>query len=309
MPPFIDPKTLARIKDLPLAAKTIAEGFLHGLQTSIQRGVGIEFNQYRAYEVGDNLNRIDWKLFARSDRYFVRETERESEVDIWFLLDTSRSMLQSSQTKISHKSEEQNPEWNKLEYAKYLIASLSYLAQKQGDTFGYFSLSDDTQKDSFLPTGNGEKHWQKLLILLAQTKQGNFFPNLKFLQQRIERLRKPAIIFLISDFNQTNNEIVDFLSKLNGSLSEVSAIQLTSSDELEFNYSGTCRFKDLETKEEILVSASTTKKIYLKSYQDYQNNLDSKLNDINIGIERFNIDQPLDQALYSYLRRRHRVTK
>ena len=91
---LIDPKTIARIKDLPLVAKTIAEGFLIGHQASTQRGVGLEFSQYRAYQEGDELNRIDWKLFARSDRYYVREAERESEIDVWFLLDSSASMLQ-----------------------------------------------------------------------------------------------------------------------------------------------------------------------------------------------------------------------
>ena len=94
---LIDPRTLARVKHLPLIAKTVADGFLHGLQQSHQRGIGIEFSQYRAYEPGDPLSRIDWKLFARSDRYFVREAERESEICMWFVLDASASMNQASE--------------------------------------------------------------------------------------------------------------------------------------------------------------------------------------------------------------------
>lgn len=318
MQQFIEPKTLARIKDLPLIAKTVAEGFLHGLQSSSQRGVGIEFSQYRAYEVGDELSRIDWKLFARSDRYFVREAERESEIDIWFLLDVSQSMLQSSNAdnqQVTHTP--QTPCWNKLEYAKHLIASLSYLAQKQGDTFGYLSLSDSSlsnssrsnkEKDTnFLPIGNGERHWRKLLISLTHTKQGRFFPNLKLLQHQIERMQKPSIIFVISDFNQNQNEITDFLGKLNTSMSEVVALQLTSNDEQDFNYQGAIRFKDLESKEEILVSASTVKKDYIKSYQAYQKALNDKFLEKNIHSSQFNIDQPMDQILFEYLRQRHRI--
>ena len=310
MQQFIDPKTLAKIKDLPLIAKTVAEGFLHGLQSSMQRGVGIEFNQYRAYEVGDALNRVDWKLFARSDRYFVREAERESEIDIWFLLDTSRSMLQTSSTNTNQNSDIENLQWNKLEYAKYLIASLSYLSYKQGDTFGFLSLSDNKNTNQApLSTGSGEKHWQKLLISLSQTKPGDFFPRLKFLQHQIERLHKPSVIFLISDFNQKNNEIIDFLEKLNTKRSEVVAIQLNSDDELKFNYNGSIRFKDLETNKELLVSASSIKNQYLKNYQTYQDSLDKKLTKKNISIERFNIDQPLDHALFGYLRQRNRVAR
>ena len=97
MTQFIDPLTLARVKDMPLVAKTVAQGVLYGSHTSTQRGSGVEFSQYRAYEPGDPLARIDWKLFARSDRYFVREAERESNINVWLVLDASQSMLQISE--------------------------------------------------------------------------------------------------------------------------------------------------------------------------------------------------------------------
>lgn len=308
MQQFIDPKTLARVKDLPLVAKTVAEGFLHGLQSSMQRGIGIEFSQYRPYEVGDELSRVDWKLFARSDRYFVREAERESEIDIWFLLDSSRSMMQSSE---GSEGQNDQPCLNKLEYAKYLIASLSYIAQKQGDSFGYFNLNDDdsVSEDSYIIADTGERHWRKLLISLANVKPGQFFPNLKVLCHQIQKLQRPSLIFAISDFNQQQNEISDFLAKLDSSRSEVIALQLTCNDELNFDYKGTTRFKDLETGEELLLSPSNTKKAYLKNYHDYQIQLDKNLAKKNIVIKRFNIDKPLDEALHEYLRQRNKVKR
>jgi len=306
MQQFIDPKTIARIKDLPLVAKTIAEGFLLGLQPSMQRGVGIEFSQYRAYEEGDELNRIDWKLFARSDRYYVREAERESEIDIWFLLDVSRSMLQTSQQQDSRS-------WSKLDYAKHLIASLAYLANKQGDSFGFMSLDEKTtkgeQRSSFLASGNGERHWQKLLINLMKVTEGSFFPNVERLQHQIERLQKPSIIFVISDFHETQSEITDFLSKINSSLSEVVALQLNCDDELTFDYKGSIRFKDLETNQEILVSAQNAKTNYLQAYRQYQSYLDTSLAEKNISLSRLNINQPLDAGLFEYLTQRNRVIR
>ena len=110
MQPLIDPLVLASIKDMPLIAKTVAHGLLHGLHASVQRGTGVEFSQYRAYEPGDPLGNIDWKLFARSDRYFVREAERESNINIWLVLDASASMLQrSSESKSESETECASP--------------------------------------------------------------------------------------------------------------------------------------------------------------------------------------------------------
>lgn len=318
---IIQPRTLAKIKDLSLLAKTVAEGFLHGLQKSSQRGVGIEFSQYRAYEVGDQLSRIDWKLFARSDRYFVREAERESEINVWFLLDTSLSMLQSSQSKQSSRtagpSKNSQLNWNKMEYAKCLIASLAYLAQKQGDTFGYLGLTDkstasnntDGTNNNFLPIGGGQRHWQKLLISLNRVEQGNFFPALIELKHHLARLNTPSIIFVISDFYQKENEIIDFMAKLNTSISEVVALQLFNNDEIHFDYQGAIRFRDLETQQEILIPAASIRKDYLEKYQLYQEQLKTKFNQKNIHSNRFNIDLPLDQALYEYIRHRNRLVR
>ncbi len=138
MQPLIDPLVLASIKDMPLVAKTVAEGLLHGLHDSVQRGSGLEFSQYRAYEPGDALGNIDWKLFARSDRYFVREAERESNINIWLVLDASASMLQrSSESRSdSHSKSKSNKGWHKLDYAKHLLATIAYIAHKQSDTVG-----------------------------------------------------------------------------------------------------------------------------------------------------------------------------
>lgn len=295
---FIDPKTLARIKDMPLIAKTVADGFLHGVQASTQRGVGIEFNQYRAYEPGDELSRIDWKLFARSDRYFVREAERESEIEVWFLLDASASMQQKS------KGDKQSGGWNKLDYGKHLIASLSYLAQKQGDSCGYIGLSSEQLQ--FLPAGMGDRHWRKVLHALHQTRSGQYFPEFERVKNYVSQINKKVLMFIISDFHQRDNEITEFIGQLNRLGSEVVALQAMCKDELEFNYHGAVRFKDLETQEEVLVSASSIKNNYLNLLGDYQNQMQDNLRRRNINLRMFNTDLPLDFVLYEYLKHRTR---
>lgn len=295
----ISPKTLAKIKDMPLIARTVAEGFLHGNQLSIQRGVGIEFNQYRSYEPGDELSRIDWKLFARSDRYFVREAERESEIDVWFLLDASRSMLQKSEP--SHGT---TLAWNKLDYAKHMIACFSYLAQKQGDNFGFICLSDNIEQSvnqTFTHSANGESHWRRLLLTLNDIEAGELFPPIDLIKQRLCNISKPSIIFLLSDLNQSNDEITHLLAQINTSKSEVVAMQLGCNSEQNFDYKGTVRFKDLETKQEILLSADNAKKSYLERRQSYQYDLHKKLRRIGVYHHQFNIDNAMDIALHNYL--------
>jgi uncharacterized protein (DUF58 family) len=291
---LIDPKTMARVKDMPLIAKTVADGFLHGLQASTGRGIGIEFSQYRSYEPGDSLGRIDWKLFARSDRYFVREAQRESEMTLWLLIDASASMAQAS---AGH--------WDKINYARHLAATLAYIAQKQGDNVGLLGLS--TEQLTFLPAAGTERHWHRIMSALTNLKAGNVFVDSHLLKQHMARLQRPGLVFLISDFYQPNNEINQFLSQISHADNEVCALQLQCDEEQSFTYKGPVRFKDLETHEEVLVSANAIKSDYLKAMTAHQVKLKSELAAINVQLSTINIDQPMDEVLFNYLKQRQKV--
>lgn len=288
---FIDPKTLARVKDLPLIAKTVADGFLHGLQQSHQRGVGIEFSQYRQYEPGDAPSRIDWKLFARSDRYFVREAERESEITMWFVLDASASMQQASESLPGS--------WSKFEYARHLLATLSYIGQKQGDHVGLLALSGEQQV--LFPPASGERHWHRLLQQLAQLECAETFPNTGLIKATIDRLQKNSLVFIISDFYQVSNELHDFIKQVSAGHTEVVALQLQCDDELHFPYKGAIRFEDLESGEQVLVAASSARETWLKALAQHQQQLQRSLRKQRITLNTININQPMDQALYDFL--------
>jgi uncharacterized protein (DUF58 family) len=296
---FVDPKTLSRVKDLPLVAKTLAHGFLQGVHSSMQRGVGVEFSQYRVYEPGDDLSKVDWKLFARSDKYFVREAERESDINTWLLLDTSNSMLQQTQVK------DKKALWNKFEYAKCLLATMAYLAQKQGDSVGFLGLSNES--NTYLPALSGERHWQRILLALARLKAHEKFPNIDKIINQLGSVRKNGVIFIVSDFHQQNNEIVDLICQLASPRTEVVAIQLTCEDEEFFPFKGAVRFEDLETKEEILVSAEQVKTNYLANKANTQSSLISNLSKNKVSHFLANIDQPLDKVLFDFLRIRNRA--
>ena len=305
MQPLIDPLVLARIKDMPVVAKTVAHGLLHGLHSSMQRGTGLEFNQYRAYEPGDALGNIDWKLFARSDRYFVREAERESNINIWLVLDASASMLQHSCDPKSESKSGSNQGWHKFDYAKHLVATIAYIAHKQNDAIGLLGLSSESLH--FSPAVAGKQHWQKLLLQLSRMSTGTVFPSPHILQRHLGHMQSNSLIFVLSDFYQQDNEIVDFMQNLVSKRSEVIAVQLESDDELNFPYKGQVRFKDRETKQQILVSADAVKNDYLATRQAWQNSLKKMFNQLNIEHCIANINQPLDTTLHQFLAARKKL--
>lgn len=273
METLLSPKTLARVKDMPLVAKAVADGFLHGVQNSAQRGLGIEFSQYRSYEPGDALSRIDWKLFARSDRYFIREAERESEINIWLVVDASASMSLSSQ---------QGGGWDKLNYARHLAATLAYIGQRQGDKVGLLGLS--TQQLHFLAPATGQQHWHRLMAQLTAMHAGERFPSSHLIKQYNAQLQQPSLVVVISDFYQHNNEISDFLAQVSGRHNEVCAIALQSHDELNFPYQGPVRFKDLESKEEVLLSAKSAQQGYFQALYRHQQQLKQQLASLNVSL-------------------------
>jgi uncharacterized protein (DUF58 family) len=305
MQPLIDPLVLASIKDMPLVAKTVAEGLLHGLHDSVQRGSGLEFSQYRAYEPGDALGNIDWKLFARSDRYFVREAERESNINIWLVLDASASMLQRSSESDSQSKSKSNKGWHKFDYAKHLLATIAYIAHKQSDAVGLLGLSSESLH--FSPALTGKQHWQKLLLQLSQMSTGSAFPSPQVLQKNLGRMQSNSLIFVLSDFYQKDNEIVDFMQNLVSKRTEVIAVQLESDDELNFPYRGQIRFEDRESKQQILVSADDVKTDYLLARRTWQKALIKTFNQLNVQHCIANIDQPLDSTLHRFLAARQKL--
>jgi len=292
---FIDPKTLARVKDMPLVARSVAEGFLSGIQPSQQRGVGTEFSQYRAYEPGDEPRRVDWKLFARSDRYFVREADRESEIATWIVIDCSRSMAQQSESGA----------WNKFDYARHLAATLAYLAQRQGDLPGLLMLNDRQQH--VVPPAAGEYQWYRILKALhAVAAEGRFPCDTKLLSP-VRKLQLPSLVVVISDFYESQDELLSFMRSVTTSRNDVIALQLLCEDETGFPFRGAVNFEDLESGEQILVSGRAARPQYLEALEAYESRLRQAMTQLDVDLEVLDIDRPLDAALQAFLQRRLRV--
>ncbi|MEE4244225.1 MAG: DUF58 domain-containing protein [Kangiellaceae bacterium] len=292
---LIDPKLLAKLDDIELVCKKVAEGFLQGNHNSVQKGVGIEFSQYRSYEIGDPISQIDWKLFARSDRYFIREAERESDINVIFMLDSSASMAHQVYTGSTEQSENT---WSKLDYAKHLIATVAYLAQNQGDSISSVILSD--RQIDLMPAGNGMKQWQKLLVQLMKTKPQGQLSTARRLNGVLSQITKPSLIFFITDGYQHDDEIFDNLTKLDSRRSEVILLQLTSRQERQLLFDGTVRFKDLETDEEVLLASTSSSAVYQAAWQELQSDFKRRLKERDIVLIEIDIEQPLDHVLNAY---------
>jgi uncharacterized protein (DUF58 family) len=268
---------------------------LHGIHQSQQRGSGIEFHQYRAYEPGDPLALIDWKLFARSDRYYVRDAQRESNLQVWVLIDASASMLHRSE--VSAKGT-----WHKLDYAKHLAATLSYLAQQQGDTVGLLNLHAD--KTELVPAMAGYQHWQRCVLHLSKLQAGSTFPQAQTLLHQIAKVRERGLIIVLSDFYQENQEINDFMGRLVSPRTDVIAMQLLSKDEQNFPYKGSIRFKDRESQRSITLSGKAAKEAYLQAFEEFNQDIKTSLQSLDIEHESLNIDEPMDAALRRFLKAR-----
>lgn len=290
---FIDPVTLASISNLELLARTVVDGFMLGVHQSPIPGVGLEFNQFRSYQPGDDVRRVDWKLFARSDRYYVRESEVETSIIVRFILDASASMLH------------QENNVSKFDYARFLIASLGYLAHQQGDAIGIYAIND--KNISFITPKGDHQHLHRFIHELEETKAIGIWPNWNELESIFISGQKRELVIFVSDMYEYNNEIREVLQKLYALKNEVILFQLTGRKELDFTYEGAITFEDLETGKKIQADSEHVRKSYLRKLRKNQAKLQQTLLDHQIEFQQLILDQPLDFALRSYLTQRAKL--
>jgi uncharacterized protein (DUF58 family) len=298
---LVDLAALAKVKGLPWIAQKVARGFLSGLHSSVSRGSGVEFSQYRAYEPGDALANIDWKLFARSDRYFVREAYQESDLDLWMLIDSSASMsMVSKQNKSIDVNGLRSKPLSKLDFAKVFLSSLSCIAQEQGDAIGLVSLesSSTSANDLFIPAKKGHAHWQNLLLSLHNIKADGGFPNLENLLPSFESMRHHGVLVVVSDFCQHNQEIFELLAQFNTQKTDVICVQLMCEDELNFNYQGQIKFEEPETGRSFLLSANEAKTGFLQALNKHQAQLEAHISHLGMQHLLVNVDLPIHQAMH-----------
>ncbi|CAN7543039.1 DUF58 domain-containing protein [Pseudoxanthomonas sp. LjRoot143] len=272
----------SRLKDLRLTARRAIGAQGIGVHHSRSRGAGLEFAQYRAYEPGDELRQIDWKLYARSDRFFVREAERESPLTVWIVLDATASMTQRD-----------GERGTRFDAARRLTACIAELALRQGDRFGLLVLHGDGVR--LVSPGNGARQRDQLLLALRGLTAGGMFPAAEKLSPVWERIGAGDLVLALSDgFDEA---MVALIERLASARREVLAIQLLTAEERDFPFTGGHRFRDPETGEELLGDAVALRADYLQRFAEAQRLLDARLDASGIRHARYYTDQPLDLPL------------
>ncbi|MCZ6678299.1 MAG: DUF58 domain-containing protein [Candidatus Poribacteria bacterium] len=291
---FLNPTTLARIGSLELVAKAVVEGFISGLHKSPYHGFSVEFAQYRQYMPGDDTKHIDWKVYGRTDRYYIKQFEEETNLNCYLLLDSSASMTYGS------------GELTKLEYASFLIASMAYFMAKQRDAVGlaYF----DEKLHEYLPARSSPAHLYSILLTLERLTTSKITRMAEPLHQIAERLNKRGLVILISDLYEDEPEtVVNALEHFRYDGHEVIVFHILDHLELEFEFermTRMIRFVDSETDEEIITTPQTIHDSYVTHHLDFINHYKLELSRSDIDYNTIDTSTPLDYALSSYLAKR-----
>lgn len=277
----------ARLKALRLQARRISGAQGIGQHQSRSRGAGLEFAQYRAYEPGDEPRQIDWKLYARSDKFFVREAERDSPLIVWCLIDATASMAQADAAK---------PEWSRLQAAKALTACVIELALKQGDRFGLIAVSD--QGLVVVNAGSGTKHRDQCLLELHKLKAQGGWPNEAQCRPIWERIGANSLVLLLSD--DYDEACVSLTERLAVARREVLSVQILTAEERDFPFQGGHRFRDAETDTELLTDAAASRSGFIETFSVAKKVLNARFAASGIHHIEYVLDQPLDTPLRKF---------
>ena len=284
---FLDPAVLARIGGLELRARTIVEGFLSGLHRSPLKGFSVEFAEYRQYLPGDDLSTMDWKVFARTDRHYVKKFEEETNLRGYLVLDVSASMTYGSGA------------MTKLEYGSCLAAALAYLMNRQRDAAGLVTFDDRILGVTAPSIRPG--HLRGLLVTLDRLVAGRRTDAGRPLHQLADAIGKRGLVVLISDLFDEPARVIDGLKHFRFRGSDVLVFHVLDPAERTFPFERPVRFQDLESGEEIVVSPQAVREQYLAELGALTETYRRELRLAGIDYTLVDTSQPLDEALMAYL--------
>ena len=290
---FIDPNVLARLGSIELAARFVVEGFINGLHKAPYLGVSIDFAEHRGYMPGDDIRRIDWRLFARTDRFYVKQFEADTNTNFSVLFDVSKSMSFGSRG------------ITKLDYGRYLAACLSYLSTKQRDRVGIVTFDDDIV-ERVPPSA---KHFDVTLHTLDKIEAGRPGALGPPLYKATEFFKRRSILVVISDFYEEPEKIFDAVKPLRFAGNDVIMFHLLDPAEVDFPYDDSTSFQDLETGRKIPVVPDKLRDQYRELVREHIQAITQLASQNRIDYAFMNTKMPRDHALLRYLMMRHKLTK
>jgi uncharacterized protein (DUF58 family) len=291
---FLSPEIVAGLGTLELKARTIVEGLLLGLHRSPFRGSSVEFAEYRQYMPGDDPSTVDWRVYARSDRHYVKKFEHDTNVEVQLLLDMSASMSYRSGTGMT-----------KLQYAQCLTAALAYLLTGQRDAVG-LAIYDDRLRE-YVPPAVKAGQLTRLLVTLDHVQPGAASDAAGALKQVADRLRRRGLIVVCSDLLDDQPRVIDGLRLLRARGMEVVVFHVLDEAELTFPFEHAGTFRDVETGEEVLTHGPSARQAYLDRVRVWRDAYVTELRAAGIDYQLANTSAPLDLSLLEWLGARGRT--
>ncbi len=291
---YLQPHVVSKLANMELRARLVVEGFITGLHRSPYHGFSVEFAEHRPYMPGDEIKRIDWKIYGKTDRYYIKRYEEETNLKSYVILDASRSMDYASRGNIK-----------KLEYAAYLIASLSYMMIKQRDAVGLAVF--DEQINTYLPPHSTKGYLQQILVVLENLKASNKTGAGKSLHQVADRIKRRGLVIVVSDLLDDPKEIIAALKHFRHKKNEVIVMHVLDPLERTFAFGSDATIKDLETSEEIVTQPWQIQKAYQGEMAAFLDRYKRECLENYIDYVLLDTKTTFDVALIEYLSKRKKI--
>lgn len=317
---FLIPSVIARLANIELKAKLVVEGFITGLHKSPYHGFSVEFAEHRQYMPGDDLKHLDWKVFARTERNYIKQYEEETNLKSYVLLDISRSMSYSSNGEKFADGRSKIPFFrkreirdeaktdgriSKLEYASYLAASLSYLMLMQNDAISLTTY--DTKIRKYIPPHSTKTNLKLILKELSGIKPHNETATAKSLNEIADKIKRRGLVVVISDFFDNPKSVINALRHFRYNKNEVIIFQVLDPKEITFFEGSPLTLVDMETKEELYSQPFAVRKSYEKAMKEFLGLYKTECRKNNIEYVLLSTETPFDVSLLSYLNKRKEV--
>lgn len=291
---YLQPAVVAQLANMELRARFVVEGFITGLHKSPYHGFSVEFTEHRQYMPGDEIKHIDWKAYGKTDRFYIKQFEEETNLKSYIIVDASRSMDYASKGNLK-----------KFEYASYVAAALSFMMIEQRDAVG-LTLFDEGIRVS-LPPRAARSYLKEILKELESAKPANKTGTSASLNLIAEQIKRRGLVIVLSDLFDKPESVMTALKHFRHKGHEVIVMQILDPLERSFAFEGDAIFKDLETQEELMTQPWHIQKAYQQSMQEFLDFYKRRCRDNNIDYVLLDTGTPFDKALFQYLNKRKRM--
>ncbi|MFU8804664.1 MAG: DUF58 domain-containing protein [Bradymonadaceae bacterium] len=289
---YLDAAALQKMGSLQIKARTLVEGIIAGMHRSPHKGGSVEFSEYIEYTAGQELRHVDWKVYAKSDKYYVKQYEDETNLQAYFVLDGSGSMdFQGEDAPVT-----------KLEYVRLTAAALAYLFLRQGDAVGGLSFDEKTRQ--FLPASSRKNHLDDLFYLFEQMPGRGTTSLGDALRTIAERARSRSLILMFSDFLDADQDTMDFIRVLRKRRYDVALFHVLDEAEVTLPYEGLTIFEGLEGEDDLLVDPDDLRDAYNTRMREHLDWVEHQCREGDVGYQRFLTSDPLEEVCLRYLRGR-----